>query len=180
MKAIPTKVDGILFRSKLEAHWYECFKRCGLGPVYEPESFALTNQYGKTINYAPDFRLDWNNCYVEVKPLKDEYVGHDAKSIRAICMMGYESPPSMLLLGSPFRFGGCFIHSGIEGNPMGYSMNSLITRDWTYWVALDFYPYQNPIDEPISLKNLNIPSINGNVANAANAWNAIQYRHRNS
>lgn len=179
MKAIPTKVDGILFRSKLEAHWYECFKRCDLIPIYEPESFSLVHRTdGSVVNYSPDFFLEGkgNGYYVEVKPLKNEYTGHDAKSIRAICMMGYQHP-SALLLGSPFRFKGVCIEERYKGSPQGY----LVGKPKLPWCASGFYPDEEVIDSPIDLSKLELELVNEMIFNhAADAWNAIQYRHRNS
>jgi len=41
MKAIPIKIDGIQFRSKLEARWYLFMKRLGWHIEYEPDIEGL-------------------------------------------------------------------------------------------------------------------------------------------
>ena len=48
MKAKQIIVDGIHFRSKLEARWYLFMKRLGWNIIYEPEIKGLNN-------WIPDF-----------------------------------------------------------------------------------------------------------------------------
>jgi hypothetical protein len=61
--AIPTKFQGVQFRSRLEARWAAMFTMLGWRWDYEPCDFA---------GYIPDFRLDFlNPMYVEVKPIDD-------------------------------------------------------------------------------------------------------------
>lgn len=48
-----TMLDGIVFRSRLEARWYLFFKSLGLEVCYEPKCFAIEGG----IAYKPDFHL---------------------------------------------------------------------------------------------------------------------------
>jgi hypothetical protein len=59
-RGIPTKLDGVQFRSRLEAKWAELFNMLGFKWVYEP--FDLDG-------YIPDFGLRLHReVIVEVKP----------------------------------------------------------------------------------------------------------------
>lgn len=179
MKAIPTKVDGILFRSKLEAHWYECFKRIGLSVTYEPESFMFENRFGEAIFYSPDFLLEYGDAssyFVEVKPIKARYIDHDSKSIHSICMMGYNAP-SILIIGSPFRFGGCVIEERHKGNPSGFEIGDNFEFErMNSWCANGFYPDEEPIDDPIPLDRLELSSFTQSIWMAPEAWNSIRWK----
>ena len=53
MKAIQTRYNGYLFRSRLEARWAVFFKSLGMKWEYEPEGFDL----GDGVYYLPDFRV---------------------------------------------------------------------------------------------------------------------------
>jgi len=66
IKTIPTKHNGILFRSRLEARWSIFFDTLRIRWQYEPEGFSLSDGTG----YVPDFYLPNFNggIYVEVKP----------------------------------------------------------------------------------------------------------------
>jgi hypothetical protein len=62
IKAIETRYNGILFRSRLEARWAVFFAAAGIDYEYEPERVALPG--GGT--YLPDFRTNGSG-YAEVK-----------------------------------------------------------------------------------------------------------------
>ena len=64
MKAIPIKIDGIQFRSKLEARWYLFMKRLGWNIIYEPDIEGLNN-------WIPDFLIIGfkKKILVDVKPI---------------------------------------------------------------------------------------------------------------
>lgn len=66
-RAIPTTVDGIKFRSKLEATWHLFFQRAGWFTEYEPDEHPFRG-------YLPDFELfdlaGNHVCYLEVKPIR--------------------------------------------------------------------------------------------------------------
>lgn len=58
----PGIVDGVVFRSMLEARWAKFFSLIGLQWIYEPETFNR----GKD-QYRPDFLVEGLG-YVEIKP----------------------------------------------------------------------------------------------------------------
>lgn len=60
IKAINTKYNGYLFRSRLEARWAVVFKNLGIKYEYEPEGYIL----GKEI-YLPDFWLPFHPAFAE-------------------------------------------------------------------------------------------------------------------
>lgn len=65
----PTPLEGIQFRSRLEARWYLFFKFLGVDVQYEPKCFTIDGG----VAYKPDFRvaaqlrfpIEW---WFEVKP----------------------------------------------------------------------------------------------------------------
>jgi len=67
MKAIPIKIDGIQFRSKLEGRWYLFMKKLGWNIIYEPEIEGLNN-------WIPDFLIIGKDrkILVDVKPIDTE------------------------------------------------------------------------------------------------------------
>jgi len=67
LKAIDTKFDGNLYRSRLEARWAVFMKRLRINFMYEHEGYDL----GDGVWYLPDFWLPTFNggCFVEVKPI---------------------------------------------------------------------------------------------------------------
>jgi hypothetical protein len=65
IKAIPTRYNGIFYRSRLEGRWAIFFNILGINTLYEYEGYDLDG-----INYLPDFYLPDLDCYVEIKGLK--------------------------------------------------------------------------------------------------------------
>jgi len=67
MKAIPIKIDGIQFRSKLEGRWYLFMKKLGWNIIYEPDIEGLNN-------WIPDFLIIGKDrkILVDVKPIHTE------------------------------------------------------------------------------------------------------------
>ena len=65
MKPIPTKIDGIQFRSKLEARWYLFMKRLQWRIEYEPQELPEIN------GWIPDFMIIGKDkkILVDVKPI---------------------------------------------------------------------------------------------------------------
>jgi len=65
LKAIPTKYNGIKFRSRLEARWAIFMDNIGVKYEYEPEGFDLEGLW-----YLPDFWLPTfdGGSFMEVKP----------------------------------------------------------------------------------------------------------------
>jgi hypothetical protein len=72
IKAIDTKYDGCLFRSRLEARFAVYFNYLGVEWLYEPEGFEL----GINGRYLPDFFFPKFKLYAEVKPIKFNYLEH--------------------------------------------------------------------------------------------------------
>lgn len=68
MKAIETKYNGYLFRSKLEAKWALFFDLLNIKYEYEPEGF----ESNKNERYLPDFYLP--NTYLRNETLKGIYI----------------------------------------------------------------------------------------------------------
>jgi len=70
LQAIPTRHNGLLYRSRCEARWAVVFDELGWNHQYEPESFRLTCGA-----YLPDFYLADIDVFFEVKgnyPTSDE------------------------------------------------------------------------------------------------------------
>jgi hypothetical protein len=61
--AIPTEVDGVMLRSRLEAGWALTLNRYGIRWEYETEKVRLSSGKG----YVPDFRLPELGTVIEVK-----------------------------------------------------------------------------------------------------------------
>lgn len=92
IKAIPQKVDGILFRSRAEARWATFFRLAELRYQYEPEGFQLDQDW-----YVPDFLLPAVPVYVEVKPSEpNEREIRVAKALAAASRV-----PVMIAMGNP-------------------------------------------------------------------------------
>ena len=76
--ALPSRFNGILFRSRLEARWAVFFDALGIQWLYEHEGFSLPERVvddtmGRTRivparAYLPDFYLPDLECWVEIKP----------------------------------------------------------------------------------------------------------------
>lgn len=92
IKAIDTKYNGYLFRSRLEARWAVFFDSLGVRYEYEMEGYDLDGVW-----YLPDFWLPEHDCFVEIKPL-DKQVRDNKKCY----LLNKESGKKVLLVsGSP-------------------------------------------------------------------------------
>jgi len=65
LRAIETKFDGHLFRSRLEARWAVFFDALKIPYSYEREGYDLDG-----IWYLPDFWMPQQDCFIEIKPDK--------------------------------------------------------------------------------------------------------------
>lgn len=87
LKAIQTRYNGYLFRSRLEARWAVFFDACGVEYEYEPEGYNL----GNGLIYLPDFLLHdvdgrcSGDLYVEVKGQMSD---SDAEKINRFAKLG--------------------------------------------------------------------------------------------
>jgi hypothetical protein len=95
LRPIPTKYQGVEFRSKLEAKWACFFDEMGLRWEYEPEGYELPDG----TRYLPDFLIrcgdgdaDW--VYGEVKPTRAGFEKADAlyRASGRIVMCLYGAP----------------------------------------------------------------------------------------
>ena len=79
MKAIQTRYNGYLFRSRLEARWAVFFKSLGMKWEYEPEGFDL----GDGVWYLPDFRVKYPRgaVWFEVKGDVAQITPHEWQKI---------------------------------------------------------------------------------------------------
>ncbi len=92
IKAIETKYNGYLFRSRLEARWAVFFDVAGIKYEYEPEGYELEDG----TRYLPDFYLPELDMHVEVKG--DPETGNDEIANKSLKFVGYDSPINRLLI----------------------------------------------------------------------------------
>ena len=181
IKAIPTQVDGINFRSKLEAHWYLVFKLSGLKPIYEPDAFVLEGICGGKVNYLPDFQITCGHkktrFYVEIKPCLE----NQKEDIAKACILGYQKP-CLIVIGRPEEYRAFVINKRRKGNPYGFDtfFSGLacvhefgpVCLNCSYpdedWLQLDDDDLNEVLSRPASDMGLI----------AKRCWNALQYQHR--
>lgn len=65
IQSIPTKYNGVNFRSRLEARWAVFFDTLGIQYFYEHEGYQLPSGW-----YLPDFWLPTFKTWIEIKPKK--------------------------------------------------------------------------------------------------------------
>ena len=140
VKAIPWTVDGIPFRSKLEARWYSVFKLMNLDIEYEPCSFAIEDMSGELLgNYCPDFKV--GNRFCEIKPLirSQRYPQRDIETIAKATVLGY-SHPTMFLFGPPAKFCGVLVSHRHKGCPFIYYLNGGLDKSQFWFCDYGYYP----------------------------------------
>ena len=110
MKAIPINIEGIQFRSKLEARWYLFMKNLGWNIEYEPEIEGI-------IGWIPDFLIlgsgtfGTNKVLVEVKPFQTfsdfegDYASQTIKKIENSLKNTLKQYDAVLLVGSSLNLG---------------------------------------------------------------------------
>lgn len=81
MKPIPTRYNGQVYRSRLEARWAVFFDSLRIPFFYEPEGFNLNG-----ISYLPDFYLPDSHQFFEVKGIMTEM---DEAKIHGLIDAGY-------------------------------------------------------------------------------------------
>lgn len=81
IKAIRTRYNGILFRSKLEAQWAKFFDSLNIPWIYEPEGFVFSDN----TMYMPDFYLPDSEQWFEVKGIMNDA---DSHKINMLCKEG--------------------------------------------------------------------------------------------
>lgn len=180
MKSKPTSHDGILFRSRTEAAWYEYFKSIGLRPVYEPETF-MVGPPGSKVPYTPDFRIDIGDhgTFVEIKPMADNLPAEEFG--KAYCC-GYLHP-TVLVMGWPLEYFACLIGERHKGCPDGFIVHFLEDEKRLFtddpWCAAGDYPDENGLADARDPR-LHISRWEGYVWDggrlARAAWNATQWK----
>ena len=104
MKPIPIKIEGIQFRSKLEAKWYLFMKRLQWRIEYEPQELPEIN------GWIPDFMIMGKDkkILVDVKPIYsvDDW-NKNHPSYKKILESGIKNTKyELLILGASFNLGG--------------------------------------------------------------------------
>lgn len=124
VKIIPTKFNGIEYRSRTEARWAVFFTTLNIPFDYEPEAFAI----GDT-GYLPDFFLPLQNCYVEIKGTDPT----EQEQIKARALAQFSGMPVVIFSGAPkmpmdenLPANGDYLESGRIYLPTG-------TEDTGYW-----------------------------------------------
>lgn len=86
----------IRFKSKHEHMWYTWFERLGLQWEYEPVTFLHPEKTSKNrgLTYTPDFGLECNAVFVEVKTYGNQVV----KNLIELC-----NKPLILAFGHPLK-----------------------------------------------------------------------------
>jgi hypothetical protein len=110
LKAIETRYNGYLFRSRLEARWAVFFDTLGLEYRYESEGFNLDGLY-----YLPDFFLptvSQGGCWLEIKPVEPK--GEEAeKTFRFRKALLEPYVPFYVLVGEPYAERDEFAYDGL-------------------------------------------------------------------
>ena len=158
IKAIPWEIDGMHFRSKLEARWYLVLKMLfpNLQIEYEPQAFELIDAYGgHYANYLPDFSVGLRGgepaAFIEIKPLIATYDDRDRSSIWNAMVLGY-SVPTMVIFGYPKQFYAVECKARHKGSPEGNYIGSTLEPVSNNFYLSGYYPdeYTMPTEFPIS------------------------------
>lgn len=92
MRALQTKHNGVLYRSRTEARWAVFFEQMGWTFVYEPEGYDLDGEW-----YLPDFWLQEFEMFVEIKAEAPT----EAEIAKAEALHKYSRKRVILIAGSP-------------------------------------------------------------------------------
>ena len=141
MKPIPTKIDGIQFRSKLEARWYLFMKRLQWRIEYEPQELPEIN------GWIPDFMIIGKDrkILVDVKPIYsvDDW-NENHPSYKKIMDSGIKNTKyELLILGASFDLGGNYfgvLHEHSDDPNYFLFPNSAV---FTFYYGFGFMPYQS-------------------------------------
>jgi hypothetical protein len=129
MKPIPIKIEGIQFRSKLEARWYLFMKRLKWRIEYEPQEIPEIN------GWIPDFIIMGKDrkILVDVKPIysKNDW-DHTHVSYNKILYSGIqETKYELLIVGASLDLGGSafgvLYEHGIKGD--FFNSQAIFTED---------------------------------------------------
>ena len=183
--SIPCKLDGIQFRSRLEACWHSYFKRTGFSVEYEPLQFEIRDIIDTDWRgiYVPDFRITGDNgtYFVEIKPLLDCYEDkHDIDTFRKAYILGY-THPTIIVLGSPIKYFAACCTERHKGHPFGSVAVFTWTRVWMtdQWCLTESYPDEDmpEVQDPREGIIWHSDAYRQGMQPAANdAWNDTQWR----
>jgi len=182
--------DGLNFRSRTEASWYEFFRLMGMHPVYEPEPFeikAWNDDDRDTIcKYLPDFSIDisGHRFFVEIKAVASP---EEAEDIAKACCLGYRHP-TLICVGWAVECSIALVNERHKGVPSGE------------WCRFDFrggrfglhkyehfyfnsYPDESPEGNFLQLASRDLADFSRHrhhdmTGLARQAWNATQWRGR--
>lgn len=137
---LPTKYNGVLYRSKTEARWAVFFELMSWRFEYEPECFLLYER----IKYLPDFYLPDFPCYVEVKGkeftpvelIKCETLCEET-DIPVVCANGW---PDMKMYTTYHSYNGGYVETaqcgfGFKGRP-----------ELSWWCIYDSYHFKSAVE----------------------------------
>lgn len=117
MKAIETKFDGRLFRSRTEAKWAVFFKSLNISYEYEKEGFDLDGLW-----YLPDFYLPKQKVWIEIKGSVPST--EDIEKVKRLADHAFQEDSSVRV----FLFRDLqLVHEGIAPVPFGYQVTSAET-----------------------------------------------------
>lgn len=101
---IPTRWDGVTYRSRTEARWAAFFGLAGIPAEYEVEGYDLAGTW-----YLPDFFVsDWN-LFIEVKPTDPT-----AEELRkAGLLQSLSGCRCLIVVGQSWEFRGWLVEPGL-------------------------------------------------------------------
>ena len=80
IEALPTKYNGVEYRSRTEARWAVFFDSLNITHSYEDRLLDLSDGS----KYLPDFYLDEFDAFLEVKPNSDQIVSNECIKARQL------------------------------------------------------------------------------------------------
>jgi hypothetical protein len=101
IKAIPTKYDGIEYRSRTEARWAVFFNYLKIGFDYEREGYQTSKGW-----YVPDFWLPEEKCWIEIKGQDYEHEDH-VNTLYEVC--DFTDSFGFVFVGTPKDMKGSFV-----------------------------------------------------------------------
>jgi hypothetical protein len=121
MKAKPVAIEGINFRSKLEAHWFLYLQDLGFQLQYEP--YTIEFRRFSSSKYIPDFWMinGGKGVCIEIKPMRQYYPDRDKVSIQKAYLTS-QDVPTIIVLGSPYEYFACYCDEFLDGYIVGHSI----------------------------------------------------------
>lgn len=159
LKAIETRHNGYMFRSRLEARFAVYFDTLGIEYFYEHEGYDL----GKYGWYLPDFYLPHVEMWAEVKPV--QFSKAEINKLKALVML--TKKPALMLIGTPARKPYCaYCFDGACNPPELYVCDFVLSNYHGYYRNEKRF-YGMPYDGEIN--HTNFDDINSAVLAARSA-----------